>query len=101
VADREAIKMNHVTRSAVGRRALLLMPLALSGCSLWDDWFGSEKTPIPGKRISVMSARSGLDITKANPRPVTLPNQSSHRLQPLSARGISSRARRPTAERVT
>jgi hypothetical protein len=31
----------------------------------------------------------------------SLPNQSSHRLQPLSARGISSRARRPTAERVT
>jgi len=73
VADREAIKMNDVPRSALGRRALLLMPLALSGCSLWDDWFGSEKTPIPDKRIAVMSARTGLDITTANVRPVTLP----------------------------
>ena len=34
-----------MTRMA--RRTALLAPLALGGCSLWDDWFSNKKTPLP------------------------------------------------------
>ncbi len=34
----------------LGRRAALLAPLALGGCSLWDEWFSTKKTPPAGKR---------------------------------------------------
>lgn len=39
------------------RRAALLLPLALGGCGIWDDWFGEKKTPLPGTRIDVMTLR--------------------------------------------
>ena len=48
----------------LGRRTALLLPLAaaLSGCDIWDDLFFSDKPPIPGKRIAVMTTKKGLDI---------------------------------------
>jgi outer membrane protein assembly factor BamB len=46
----------------IARRTALLAPLALGGCGLWDDWFGTHKTPLPGKREPIASARHGLTI---------------------------------------
>ena len=40
------------------RRSALLLPLVLGGCSIWDDWFGETKKPLPGKRIDVMDFRA-------------------------------------------
>jgi outer membrane protein assembly factor BamB len=40
----------------------LLAPLALGGCGLWDDWFGTKKTPLAGKRESIMSSQRGLTV---------------------------------------
>lgn len=43
------------------RRAALLAPLgALAGCGLWNDWFGTKKTPLPGKRIPVLADQGAL-----------------------------------------
>jgi outer membrane protein assembly factor BamB len=53
---------------------LLAATLPLGGCSLWDTYFGTHKTPLPGERISVLK----LDRTlSADPQladmPVKLP----------------------------
>jgi outer membrane protein assembly factor BamB len=56
----------------IARRAALLAPLALGGCGLWDDWFGTHKVPLQGKREPVMVTRHGLSVDEATPK-VTLP----------------------------
>ncbi|MDE2582372.1 MAG: PQQ-binding-like beta-propeller repeat protein [Rhodospirillales bacterium] len=56
----------------LSRRAALTLPLALSGCGLWHDWFGKIKPPIPGQREPVLTARNALAVG-ANPPPVVLP----------------------------
>jgi outer membrane protein assembly factor BamB len=49
----------------LSRRAALLMPLALGGCSLFD-WLGDEaKPPIHGNREPVLSPARGLQIDAA------------------------------------
>lgn len=60
-----------MTVSRLTRRAALLLPLALSGCGLWDGWFGSDKVPLPGKRVDVMPPRDALAVTPG--RTVTVP----------------------------
>jgi len=57
----------------VSRRAVLLAPLALSGCGVWDSWFGTEKTPLPGKREPVLAAAGGLMVDEVAPRVVLPP----------------------------
>src|ERR1700760_5007289 len=57
---------------AFSRRAALLAPLALTGCSMFDDWFGTKKTPLPGKRESVFADPRGL-VADDNPPKVVLP----------------------------
>lgn len=48
---------------ALTRRAALLAPLgALAGCSLWDNWFGTRKTPLPGKRETVEVPQGALKV---------------------------------------
>ncbi|MBV9735805.1 MAG: PQQ-binding-like beta-propeller repeat protein [Acidisphaera sp.] len=48
---------------ALTRRAALLLPLAaLGGCGLFDNLFGSNKRPLPGKREDVMPAHAGLTV---------------------------------------
>jgi outer membrane protein assembly factor BamB len=37
--------------SALGRRALLLAPLALAGCDTISGWFATKKVRLPGKRV--------------------------------------------------
>jgi outer membrane protein assembly factor BamB len=59
-------------RFAFTRRAALLGPLALGGCSMFDDWFGSKKTPLPGKREPIFADRRGL-VVDENPPKVVLP----------------------------
>jgi outer membrane protein assembly factor BamB len=56
----------------LGRRTALLAPLALGGCGLWDDWFGSKKTPLPGKREPILVGRRGLQVDEGVPK-VELP----------------------------
>jgi outer membrane protein assembly factor BamB len=58
-----------VTRG-LSRRAALLLPLAAAGC---DEFFGTEKAPLPGTRIPVMAPGRGLAIDNPPGRPVVLP----------------------------
>jgi outer membrane protein assembly factor BamB len=57
---------------AYGRRTALLAPLALGGCGLFDDWFGSNKKALPGKRESIPGFNRGLTVDESAPK-VTLP----------------------------
>lgn len=50
----------------------MLAPLALSGCGLWDDWFGTHKTPLPGKREPIAAGALSLRIDDGAPK-VQLP----------------------------
>ena len=52
-------------------RVALLLPV-LGGCSLFDDWFGTDKVPLPGTRVAVLSANTDLKATPGAPR-ITLP----------------------------
>jgi outer membrane protein assembly factor BamB len=55
----------------LSRRAALLMPLALGGCS-WFDWLTDEqKKPVPGNRLPVLAAARGMRIDSIEP--VALP----------------------------
>jgi len=56
----------------LSRRAALLAPLALGGCGIWDEWFGSKKTPLPGKREPVMTGQNALQVSEGVPK-VSLP----------------------------
>jgi len=57
----------------LSRRAALLLPLAASGCSWFDDWFGDKKTPLPGTREAILAATRGVQVDNPPGRPVTLP----------------------------
>ena len=57
---------------ALGRRAALLAPLALSGCGIWDEWFGTKKIPLPGKREPIMTGQTALQVSEGVPK-VSLP----------------------------
>src|SRR4029077_16771165 len=61
-----------VRPASFSRRAALLAPLALGGCGLWDDWFGTRKTPLPGKREPIVVGRRALSVDEGVPK-VTLP----------------------------
>lgn len=60
-------------RLALGRRAALLAPLAMTGCSLFDGLFGDNKTPLPGDREAVLTSRRGLQVDEGAGRTVVLP----------------------------
>ena len=55
------------------RRTALLAPLALGGCGLWDDWFGTKKTPLPGKREPILAGRRTLKVDEGVPKVVLPP----------------------------
>lgn len=57
----------------LGRRGILLLPLASAGCGVFDDWFGESKTPLPGTRTSVIAPGRGLSVDNPAGRPVRLP----------------------------
>ncbi|HTW72810.1 MAG TPA: PQQ-binding-like beta-propeller repeat protein [Acetobacteraceae bacterium] len=57
----------------LARRAALLAPLALTGCGLWDKWFGeTQKPPIPGMREPVLPPGRPLVVDPSAPK-VVLP----------------------------
>ena len=58
---------------SLGRRTALLAPLVLSGCSLFDNWFGDNKPALPGKRESVFADRRGLVVDEGAPKVVLPP----------------------------
>ena len=62
----------HIRSPLLARRAALLAPFALTGCSMVEGWFTTKKTPLPGKRELVISARNGLVPDPAAPK-VSLP----------------------------
>ncbi|HVC62221.1 MAG TPA: PQQ-binding-like beta-propeller repeat protein [Acetobacteraceae bacterium] len=62
-----------VERRGFARRAALLAPLALGGCSLWDSWFGTEKPPLPGTREPVIAPGHGLTVDPGAPKVVLPP----------------------------
>jgi outer membrane protein assembly factor BamB len=57
----------------LARRTALLAPLALGGCALWDEWFSTKKTPLAGKRESIISGRGGLTVDDGAPKVVLPP----------------------------
>lgn len=57
---------------AVTRRTAVLAPLGLTGCTLWDDWFGSRKVPLPGQREPVIPDNRNLLVSEGVPK-VALP----------------------------
>jgi outer membrane protein assembly factor BamB len=59
--------------TSLTRRASLLAPLALGGCGLWDDWFGTKKTPLPGKREPILGGRRTLQVDEGVPKVVLPP----------------------------
>lgn len=64
-----------------GRRMALLAPLALSGCGLWDDWFGEHKTLLPGKREPIAGGRRALRVDEGVGK-VVLPQAISNAAWP-------------------
>ncbi len=58
--------------SKLGRRAVLVTPLALAGCSWFEDLFADKKKALPGKRENVFADRRGLVVDEGSPK-VTLP----------------------------
>jgi outer membrane protein assembly factor BamB len=60
--------------SHLSRRAALLGAAGLaSGCSLFDEWLGETKPPLPGKREAVLAVRRGLRPDEGGERRVVLP----------------------------
>ncbi len=57
---------------ALSRRAVLALPLGLTGCGLFSGWFGEHKPPLPGKREPVLRAVDVLQADTTLPR-VALP----------------------------
>ena len=56
----------------LARRSALLAPLALTGCGLWDNWFGTKKIPLPGQREPLLQGQRALSVNEGVGR-VTLP----------------------------
>src|ERR1051325_6511110 len=50
------------------RRSSLLAPLALAGCGLWEEGFGSHKTPLPGMREPILGGRRTLEVDEGTPK---------------------------------
>ena len=62
-----------LSRRGFARGLALLSPLALGGCGLFDDWFGSSKTPLPGQREPIIPNRRGLAVDDGVPKVVLPP----------------------------
>jgi outer membrane protein assembly factor BamB len=67
------------SKKSLGRRAALLGALGLgttgllSGCGLWDEWFGETKPPLPGKRELVLTTRRGMSVDEGASARIVLP----------------------------
>jgi outer membrane protein assembly factor BamB len=68
----ETARQARLPQLALARRAALLAPLALAGCSTIEGWFTTNKKPLPGKREAVTTTPRGLVVSGSAPK-VTLP----------------------------
>ncbi len=59
--------------SRLSRRATLLLPLAVGGCSWIDNIFSDSKPPLPGKRESITAVRRGLVVDATNTAVISVP----------------------------
>ena len=57
----------------LSRRAAMLTPLALAGCETLDNFFTTHKDPVPGDRIAIMAAETGLALDPAMKGHMVLP----------------------------
>jgi outer membrane protein assembly factor BamB len=83
--DSLGVKSSSTTGSAgpaknghqLSRRTALALALAaptvLTGCSLFDSWFGDKKTRLPGRRESIFAPGRGLSIDETTPKVVLPP----------------------------
>ena len=55
------------------RAALLGLPLAVSGCGIFDSILGDNKTKLSGTRETILGTRGGLEVDAANGRSITVP----------------------------
>ncbi len=69
------------------RRAALLLPVALGGCSVLDDWFGTTKNELPGKRESITAGQQGLIAAPSDNRRVAIPAAAPTPLWPQPGGG--------------
>jgi outer membrane protein assembly factor BamB len=67
------VSLDAAAKTKLARRTALLAPLALGGCSLFDDWFGEKKTSLPGKRENVFVDRRGLVVDEGAAKVVLPP----------------------------
>ena len=53
-------------RRAIDSRVLLvlLLTVSLSGCDVFDGWFGKSKVPLPGERTAVFTERGDIEPDK-------------------------------------
>lgn len=77
--------------AGLSRRAALLLPLAASGCGLFNgDWLGGPaKPPIPGTRIPVVRVSRGLVVDNPRNERVALPAPAARASWP-QAGGVPS-----------
>ena len=55
------------------RAALMGLPLAVSGCGIFDSLLGDNKAKLSGKREAILGSRGGLQVDAADGRSVTIP----------------------------
>jgi outer membrane protein assembly factor BamB len=68
------VSVNASSKSALlARRTALLAPLALAGCSWFDNLFNEKKASLPGKREAVFADRRGLVVDEGAPKVVLPP----------------------------
>jgi outer membrane protein assembly factor BamB len=72
-AGAASVSPRGISGPGISRRGALLAPLALGGCSLFEDWFGTRKTPLPGTREPVMAGRRALVVDEGVPKVVLPP----------------------------
>jgi outer membrane protein assembly factor BamB len=72
-------------RLRIGRRAAVLLPMAgaLSGCDWLGDLFYTTKTPLPGKRIAVLTTQHGLEVEPGAAVAVSVPQAAENAEWPV------------------
>jgi outer membrane protein assembly factor BamB len=72
--DRDALARGlRLTRRAALWATVGTSVSALGGCSLWDNWFGDKKTPLPGKREAIAAGQGTLKADADVPKIVLPP----------------------------
>ena len=73
----------------LGRRAALLLPLGLAGCTFLDDLLTTNKPKTPGDRQPVMAAARGLEVDNPAGRHIALPRPVANPAWPQAGGDVS------------